>query len=284
MNLDGIICVFNLEHALIVNQIARKMGKKQKVHIAIDSFLGREGIMPKDLENFISEISKMQNISVEGVYSHFANIEDTADFSHAKKQIDAYNNAVKLFEKYNFKNIKTHISATSGVLAYEKNNGLHNIVRIGIGLYGMWPSSQLQKKWKNKITLKPIMKWVTHVAQVKTLPKGHSVGYGLTYITKKPTTIAVIPQGYSNGLDRKLSNKGEVLIKGKKAKIIGRVAMNMFVVDISHIKGVESADEVVILGGQGKQAITAEDMAKYIDTINYEITTRISPLIPRIVR
>ena len=127
------------------------------------------------------------------------------------------------------------------------------------------------------------MKWVTHVAQVKTLPKGHSIGYGLSYITKKPTTIAVIPQGYGDGLVRTLSNNGSVLIGGKHAPILGRVAMNMFVVDISHIAGVEAEDEVVILGKQGKAEITAENLAIKMGTINYEVTTHVSPLLPRIL-
>jgi alanine racemase len=284
IKLGCILCVFDMHHALLINNIARKLGIRQKVHIAIDSHLGREGVMPKDADIFISEIKKMKNIIVDGVYSHFANIEDTADFSHARNQIDEYQKVVKIFEKHGFKNLKTHISATSGVLAYEKNNGFNNIVRIGIGTYGMWPSVEIQNKWKNKITLKPIVRWITHVAQVKILPEGHSIGYGLTYITKRPTTIAVIPQGYADGLTRELSNNGEVLIHGKCAPILGRVAMNMFVADISHIKNVMPEDEVVILGRQGQNVITAEELAKRINTINYEVTTHINPLLPRIIK
>ncbi len=284
MKLGCILSVFDFSHALVINEQARQLGKKQKVHIAIDSYLGREGMMPSDLEKIIPELKKLKNIKIEGIYSHFANIEDTNDFSHAKKQIDIYEKIVKLFASHGFKNIKTHISATSGLLAYEKGTGINNIVRIGIGAYGLWPSVELEKKWKKKITLKPVMKWVTHVAQVKTLPKGHSIGYGLSYITKKPTTIAVIPQGYGDGLARTLSNNGHVLINGKFAPILGRVAMNMFVVDVSHIPSVQAEDEVLILGRQGKAEITAEDLAQKMGTINYEVTTHVSPLLPRIIR
>ncbi|HUC89150.1 MAG TPA: alanine racemase [Candidatus Paceibacterota bacterium] len=283
IKLGCILCVFDMRHALLINEVARRLKIKQKVHIAVDSHLGREGLMPKDLDIFLSEIKKMKNIIIDGVYSHFANIEDTADFSHAQRQIDTYKEVIKIFEKHEFKNIKTHISATSGALAYEKNNGFNNIVRIGIGLYGMWPSSYLEDKWKSKINLKSIIRWVTHVAQVKVLPSGHSIGYGLTYITKKPTTIAVIPQGYADGLTRLLSNKGEVLIRGKRAPILGRVAMNMFVVDVSHIDNVLPEDEVVILGKQLNERITAEEIALKMGTINYEVTTHISPLLPRII-
>ena len=283
IKLDCVLTVFDFPHALLVNEQARKLGTKQKVHIAIDAYLGREGVLPANLENFLKELKHMKNLKVEGVYAHFANIEDTADFSHAQKQIDTYKNAVELFKKFGYKNIYTHISATSGVLAYEKWKGTHPLVRIGIGLYGLWPSEELEKAWKKKIVLKPALKWVTHVAQVKTLPKGHSIGYGLSYITKAPTTIAVIPQGYSNGFPRALSNKGVVLVKGERAPVLGRIAMNMFVVDVSHIKGVKSEDEVVLLGSQGKGTITAEELGELSGTINYEATTRLSPLLPRIV-
>ena len=293
MKLGCVLAVFDFHHALLINEVARTLGKnpagpngragKQKVHIAFDSHLGREGFLLEDLEKTIPEFQKMKHISIEGVYSHFANIEDTIDFSHARKQIDTYTKACAILRVYGYKNIQTHISATSGVLAYEKGNGFNHIVRVGLGLYGLWPSEALQKKYHGKITLRPVMRWVTHIAQVKTLPKGHSIGYGLTYITKKPTTIAVIPQGYSNGFSRTLSNKGDVLIDGIRAPILGRVAMNMFVVDVSKIKDVQPEDEVVLLGTQGDSCISAEERAG-THTINYEITTGISPLLPRIVR
>jgi alanine racemase len=292
MNLGCIISVFDLHHALLINTEAGKLGIKQKVHIALDSHLGREGIMPAQVARFVVEIKKMKYIKVDGVYSHFANIEDihstgsgpSADFSHAQKQIDSYEGAVKIFKENGYSKIQTHISATSGILAYEKWKGINNIARLGIGLYGMWPSVELEKMWKKKISLKPVLKYVTHIAQVKTLPKGHSIGYGLTYITKSEMQIAVIPQGYADGLSRTLSNNGSVLIKGKRAPILGRIAMNMFVVDVSHIKGVKAEDEVVILGTQKGETITAEELARNMGTINYEVTTHLSPLLPRIVK
>jgi alanine racemase len=279
----AIITAFDLIHLLKINHIAGILKTKVKVHVAVDSYLGREGIMPNQIENFIVEVKKMQNIILDGVYSHFANIEDTMNFTHAGNQINMYHKCVNIFRENGFPKINTHISATSGILVYEKGNSLHNIVRLGIGLYGMWPSEHLEYLNKKIITLKPVMRWISHVAQIKVLPANHPIGYGLTYITKKNTKIAVIPQGYSDGLARSLSNNGEVLIKGKKAKILGRVAMNMMVVDVSNIKDVLPEDEVVILGEQGKNRITAEQIAKESDTINYEATTRISALLPRVI-
>ncbi len=284
INLGCILSVFDFHHILLINESSRILGKKQKVHISVDSYLGREGILSSQVDTFLTEIKKMKNLVIDGVYSHFANIEDTTDFSHAEKQIKEYENVLKIFRLHGYTKIKTHISATSGVLAYEKNNGLNAIVRIGIGLYGMWPSPELEKMWKKKIALLPVARWVTHVAQVKLLPKGHSVGYGLTYFTKRPTIIAVIPQGYSDGVPRSMSNKGAVLIHGVRALILGRVAMNMFVVDVSGIVDVLPEDEVVILGTQGKEEITAEEVAEQAGTIHYEITTRINPLLSKVVR
>ncbi len=284
IKLGCILTVFDLHHALLINTVSEKLKIKQKVHISIDAHLGREGVLPYQIPLFIQEIKKMKNLSVDGVYAHFANIEDTTDFTYASKQIKAYEEAVQLFKESGYKNIKTHISATSGVLAYEKWKGLHSIVRVGVGIYGMWPSDELRMIWKKKIELKPVMRYVTHVAEIKTLPVGESIGYGTSYTTRKDVTIAVIPQGYSNGISRLSSNNGAVLIGGKRAPILGRVAMNMFVVDVTGIKGVKPENEVVVLGTQKGETITAEAIAKETQTINYEITTRMSALLPRIIR
>jgi alanine racemase len=283
IKLGAIISVFDFIHLLKINHIAGILKKKTRVHLAIDSYLGREGIMPSQVENFIKEIKNLNHIILDGVYSHFANIEDTMNFSHGQKQVNTYHNAVEVFMEGGYKDIKTHISATSGIIVYESKNDKHNIVRLGIGLYGLWPSEHLEFLNKKKIVLKPVLKWVTHVAQVKILPANHPIGYGLSYITKKNTKVAVIPIGYSDGLTRSLSNKGFVLINGKVAKILGRVAMNMIVVDVSKISDVKADDEVVILGRQGKLEIKADDIAKISDTINYEVTTHINPLLPRII-
>ena len=283
IKIKTIICAFDLIHLLKINHIAASLKVEIKVHLAIDSSLGREGIMPNQVESIIREIKNLKNIILDGVYSHFANIEDTMNRTHAERQIDIYHKSVKIFKENGYENINTHISATSGIIVYENNGNLHDIVRLGIGLYGLWPSEHLEFLNKKKINLKPILRWVTHVAQVKVLPPNHPIGYGLTYITKKTTKIAVIPQGYADGLTRALSNNDYVLIRGKKASVLGRVAMNMIVVDVSLIKDVSPEDEVVILGLQGKVKITTEELAKKMGTINYEVTTKINPLLPRIV-
>jgi alanine racemase len=283
IKLGCILSIFSLEQLKELNKQSQKLKIKQEIHIPVDAYLGREGFLLHDLPKVFMEIKKYRNIKLTGIYAHFANIEDTTNFSHAQKQINEYEKALKLAEGFGFKNLQTHISATSGLLAYETNKGTHPIVRLGIGVYGLWPSENLKHLYRNKIELKPALSWKTKITQIKVLPKGNTIGYGLTYKTKKETKVALIPQGYADGLDRGFSNNGEVLIGGTKCKILGRVMMNMCVADVSHLKNVKVEDEVMILGKQGKAEISAEEMAKRIDTINYEITTRISALLPRVV-
>ena len=278
-----ILSIFSIQELKQINIQAKKQNIVQKIHLPVDAYLGREGFLLKNLSKVFTEIKKSKNIKLVGMYAHFANIEDTTSFSHAEKQITEYNKAIKLADEFGFKNLQTHISATSGLLVYEKNTGIHPLIRLGIGAYGMWPSEYLQKKFeKEKFYLKPVLSWKTKIAQIKILPKGNTVGYGLTYKTTKETKVALVPQGYADGLSRALSNKGEVLIHGMRCKILGRVMMNMFVVDVSHIKNVKIESEVVILGTQGKETISAEEIAEKAGTINYEVTTRISALLPRV--
>ncbi len=290
IGLGCILAVFSLGQLRKINKIAQRFGIKQEIHIPVDAHLGREGFLLRELIQFLKEAKRCKYVKVSGIYAHFANIEDTTNLIHAHKQIREYERALKLAKEFGFENLRqsgtnlqTHISATSGILVYEKKQGIHPLVRLGIGAYGMWPSEHLKFLYKNKVKLKPVLSWKTKIAQVKILSKGNTVGYGLTYKTKKETKIAVIPQGYADGLDRGLSNKGEVLIGGTRCKMIGRISMNMFVVDVSHLNNVKAEDKVVIIGEQGGEEITAEEIAEKLDTINYEITTRISSLLPRIL-
>ena len=277
------LSIFSLEQASTLSAIAKNVDVIQEVHIPVDAYLGREGFLLSELPKVFTEIKKCKFIKLTGIYAHFANIEDTTNFTHAQKQIKEYKRVLKLAKNFGFKNLQTHISATSGLLIYEKNKGINSLIRLGIGVYGMWPSEHIKFLYKNKMELKPVLSWKTKIAQIKTLPAGSTVGYGLTHMTYEKTKIAVIPQGYADGFDRRFSNKGEVLIAGTRCKILGRIAMNMCVVDVTHLSEVKTEEEVVILGQQGEIEITAEEMAKKIDTINYEITTRISALLPRVI-
>ncbi len=281
VELGAILVIYDLERARILDELAKEKKRKIKIHVKIDAFLGRQGILTDEAENFSQALSRFEHLEVEALYGHFSDIEDTDDFSHAQKQIENFEKAVEVFRQNGFAKVKTHLSATSGILVWEKQQGRSDFVRLGIGLYGLWPSQDLKQKFGGQIYLKPVLRWISRIAQVKILPKGFPIGYGLTFVTKKETKIAVVPQGYSDGFDRGFSNCGEVLIGGKKCSILGRVMMNMFVVDVSHLKKVEVEDEVVLLGFQGSEEITAEEMAEKIGTINYEIMARISPLLTK---
>ena len=249
VDLGGILTVYDEARLQLLEKIACKKNIETKVHVKIDAFLGRQGVLPGDMKSFIVVLKKCPHIKVGGAYCHFANIEDTSDFSHAQKQIDAFDCAVKQLRENGYEEIDTHASATSGVLVYEQKNLSNTLTRPGIGLYGMWPSEDLRRRYENgQLELKPVLRWVSHVAQVKEVPEHFSIGYGLTYITSKPMKIAVIPQGYSDGYDRGLSNVGEVLVCGQRCRVLGRVAMNMFVIDVTHIPEVKQEDEVVLLG------------------------------------
>ncbi|HNW71858.1 MAG TPA: alanine racemase [Candidatus Paceibacterota bacterium] len=283
IKLGCILSIFSLEQLKDVEKVSGLLKVKQEIHIPIDAYLGREGFLESEWKNSFEEVKKCKNVKLGGIYAHFANIEDTNNFTHARKQINKYKHALDIAGNLGFEKIKTHISATSGLLVYEKDKGPNSVIRLGIGIYGMWPSEHIKYLYKNKFELKPVMEWKTKIAQIKTLPAGHTVGYGLTYMTYNPTKIAVIPIGYSDGFDRGLSNKGEVLIHGTRCKILGRVAMNMFVVDVTHLVDVKAEDEVILIGKQGKEQITAEEIADKLETINYEVTTRINSLLPRVI-
>ena len=283
VRLGAIFAIYDIERLRLADQVAKTLNKKAKIHIKIDAKLGRQGLLISEISEFIDECKKCKNIEFDGIYSHFANIEDTDDPSHALAQIDTFNEAVNMFKMAGFDNLKTHISATSGILVYDKNLNKNDIVRLGIGLYGLWPSSALENDYKKLINIESVMRWVTHVAQIKVLPAGYTIGYGLTYVTKKATKVAIIPQGYSDGYDRDLSNSGEVLIMGKRCNVLGRIAMNMFVVDVSELDDVKSESEVILLGNQGSECITAEEIASKIGTINYEVIARISALLPKVI-
>ncbi len=284
IQLGCILGIFSVTQFSELEKVASSAGKMQEVHIACDALLGREGFQEGELSSVFTIAKECPHIKITGMYGHFANIEDTTDFSHAQKQIDAYERMQKIAAVAGYSDLKTHISATSGLLSYEKDTGKNPIIRLGVGAYGMWPSETLQRQYGKKgFELLPVLSWKTHVAQVKVLQSGLTVGYGLSYKTQRETRTALIPQGYADGFPRSLSNCGMVLIGGRRCPVIGRVSMNMFVVDATNVPEMKEGDEVVIIGGQGDKNITAQEVAERSNTINYEATTRISAILPRII-
>ncbi|MEK9183864.1 MAG: alanine racemase, partial [Patescibacteria group bacterium] len=234
-----------------------------------------------DLNNFLDILKTKKYVKLEAVYSHFANVEDAANNNYAMRQLERFNKMSDKIAKRGFVGFKKHISATAAVLLLPKAR--FDMVRVGIGQYGLWPSEKVKTNYKKSLALSPVMSWKTRIIQIKQVSKGNFIGYGCSYQAKRNMIMAVLPVGYSDGYDRKLSNKGYVLIGGSKAPIVGRVCMNLTMADITDIKGVKLEDEIVLLGKQGGEEISAEYLADLIGTINYEIVTRINWQIPKII-
>ncbi len=277
VGLDCEISVFDLERLSSIAEAGKRHSMRPKIHLKIDALLGRLGFLPADIPNVIFDLKRFPELDLRAAYAHFANIEDTTDVVHANDQWEAFDSCCQQLQSSGWPELGTHISATSGVMTNWKG---HSLARLGLGVYGMYPSGALARR-HTELGLKPVIRWVSHLAQVKMLPAHHPVGYGLTFITPKPMRIGIVPQGYSDGVDRGLSSIGEVLVRGTRCSILGRIAMNMFAVDLSNVADAKAEDEVVLLGSQGEESIGAEEIASRLGTINYEITTRISPLLPR---
>lgn len=257
--------------------------KKAKIHIKVETGTARQGIEGKELLDFVSKAVKNPNIFIEGIYTHYANIEDTTDSSYAIEQLKKFNKSIAAAEKIVKIPLK-HSACSAALINYPETQ--FNLVRAGISLYGMWSSNEtkLVAKQKNiNLILKPALTWQTQIVQIKKIPAGTPVSYGLTEKVKRESRIAILPVGYWDGYDRGLSGIGEVLVNGCRARILGRICMNMTIIDITDIPDAELFDSAILLGKSGEEKISAEEIAKKINTINYEITTRINPLIKRII-
>jgi alanine racemase len=268
-----------------------KLPTSIKLHVKVETGTYRQGVLPEDLSDFFARIKKYPNLEVEGVSSHFANIEDTTDHSYAERQLDAYKRIVGRLkgppagEAGEGVSPKIHhMAASAATILFPETH--FDMVRVGISLYGLWPSRETlvsAKEKKVKLELKPVLSWKTRIAQIKKVKAGESVGYGLTERVSSDSLIAILPVGYYDGFDRKLSSVGNVLIGGKRCKLLGRVFMNMITVDVTHVPAVKIEDEAVLIGDQESERVSAEDLAGKIGTINFEVVARINPLLPRII-
>ena len=270
--------VYNLETAKTFKRIIGKQQIQPFVHLKLEVGTNRQGTENSEL----LEIAKILSPAIIGASIHFANVEENGGFYQT--QIKRFERQLKLLRKAGINPKILHTACTAAAILYPETH--FSMVRVGIGLYGLWPSELTKKLAKGKkiyVELKPVLSWKTKVAQVKSVRKGETIGYGRTYKPKQNMKIAILPVGYYDGYDRHLSNNSRVLIKGKFAPVVGRVMMNMIAADITNIPNVKVEDEVVLIGRQGIREITAEEMAEKIGTINYEAVTRINPLLPRII-
>ena len=289
------LAVYDVDQAREGSTAAEKCGQKAVVHLKVDSGLSRLAVTTDEVLEYFREIRSLPGLEIEGVYSHLADAEGL-DQTYTLRQYRNFKTCLETLKEEGFDPKLRHIGASAAAMLLEHSR--LDLVRVGISLYGYWPSPEtkilhygaandLSKRLQDgfldretafiKPLFKPVLTYKCAVIQTKWLPLGVKVGYGCTYETQRKTRIAVLPVGYAEGYDRHLSNCGEVLVRGRRARVLGRICMNLTVVDITDIPDVERGDEVVLWGGD----LPVEEVAGKIGTINYEVVTRIPVTIPR---
>ncbi len=267
---------FTLESAMALSEEAGRQNKKAKIHIAVDTGMGRIGFRddPESIET-IKKINALPNIKIEGIFTHYA-CADEADKASVKRQIRRYNDFVDMVENAGVHIPVHHASNSAGIIDLPESN--FDMVRSGITTYGMYPSEEVDKE---KIRLTPALRLKSHVTFVKTVPAGTGISYGSTYVTDKETRVATIPVGYADGYPRALSGKGKVLIHGHFAPILGRVCMDQTMVDVTDIPDVKEGDKVILVGNDGENKISVEELAGLAGSFNYEFVCNLSKRVPR---
>lgn len=276
------LTVYNMETVRALSRLPG--GRPIPIHIKLETGTNRQGVGMEQAIRLARFIKRSDKLKLEGYSTHFANIEDTLDRSFPQSQMQRYQSLVSELDRRGLGAPLAHTACTAAAVIFPQTR--RSLVRLGIGIYGLWPSREtmLSSRGLNPwLELRPVLTWKTRVAQVKEAPSGSYVSYGCTYRTTRHSRLAVLPVGYYDGYDRKLSNTAHVLIRGRRAPIRGRVCMNLCVADVTDIPGVRPEDEAVLLGAQGRERITAEQLAAWIGTINYEAVTRINPLLTRLV-
>ncbi len=279
------LTVYDRETAEELSAAAVRLGTKARVHIKIETGTNRQGLRAAELTAFARRLARLPGIEIEGLSSHFANIEDTTSLEYAKRQTAQFAEGTALLRKAGIRVPIRHMAATGAAIVYPESQ--FDMIRLGIGLYGLWPSKETylscRLRKRKPFVLKPVLSWRAKIAQVKSVPKGAFVGYGCTFRTTRPTRLAVIPVGYADGYDRALSNAAHVLVRGKRAAVRGRIAMNFFTADVTDIPGAAAGDIVTLVGRDGRETVSADALAALSGTISYEILARLNPAIPRVM-
>ncbi len=261
--------------AKALSEAATAQGERLPVHVKVDTGMGRYGLLPDEVLEFVRFLSKLPGLRLEGIYTHYA-VADLPDKSFTRRQFGIYRDVVEQLRGAGFEFPLKHVANSAATIDLPEM--ALDMVRCGIALYGLRPAAAIEPA----IPLRPALTLKSRVSRVRTLPAGASISYGRTYITEKPTRVALVPVGYGDGYHRILSNRGAVLIRGQRAPIVGRVCMDQFVVDVNHIPDVHLHDEVVLVGQQKEACISAEEVAGWAETINYEVTTGLLPRVTRV--
>ncbi len=270
------LTVFSYESAEKLNDAALRLDKKAIIHIATDTGMTRIGFdVSDDSVEAVKKISMLSNIEIEGIFSHYA-CADMADKSTSELQLNRFCAFIKKCEENGINIPIKHICNSAGISEFNEH---FNMVRMGISLYGLYPSDEIDK---SKIDLIPAMTLKSHITRIKDVPAGEGISYGHTYKTTETRRIATIAAGYADGYPRALSNKGRVLINGRYAPITGRVCMDQFMVDVTDIPDAKTDDEVILFGTDGYNVITAEEIGSLSMSFNYEVICSIARRIPRV--
>ena len=265
--------VFSLESAKLLNKYCSDKGVKAKVHIAVDSGMGRIGFLPNE-KTAAQQVFYLKNLTVQGIFTHFACADEKAR-EYTDMQVSKFDAFLEYFNQSDIDIPIVHACNSAGILNGYPN---YSMVRAGIALYGLDPSSTID----GLSFLRPVLSWHTSVVHIKKLKEGEGVSYGRTFVADKDMTVATLPVGYADGYPRILSGKSYVLIRGKRAPVIGRICMDQMMVDVSDIDGVSLYDDVTLIGEQDGEVISAELLGRSARSINYEIVCSISPRVKRI--
>jgi alanine racemase len=276
---DLVPTVFREDHFEGLAAAAKKAGRTVDAHLKVDTGMGRIGVLPDDLVPLLRSARRFPEVRLDGLLSHFANA-DLADAELTQRQVERFKEALKAMRGEGYAPSYRHLSNSAGVLDLpEVRDGLElNLLRPGLMLYGVAPAAHL----RTVLSLRPVLSWKTAVTHVKAVPAGTPISYGSTWVAQRPSMIATLPVGYADGYVRRYSSRAEVLVRGQRARIAGRVCMDMCLVDVTDVPGVAVGDEVVLLGQQGKEAITADELAGLGETIPYEVLCGVGARVPRV--
>lgn len=282
------IALYDPEVAHAAAHAAQQFGHTIPVHILIETGTHRQGLVIEDALQLAKLVSQLEGIQLEGIATHYADIEDTTDHRFAHQQLARLQEAEQAFRQAGFELPIVQSANSAATILWNQTHAA--MVRVGIASYGLWPSKETYAKVLQTFAergegfipnLQPVLSWRARVVQVKEVPAGGYVGYGRTFRAPYPMKIAVLPVGYHEGYDRRLSNLGYIIINGMRAPVCGRICMNMFMVDVTHIPNVQVGTVATLLGSDGEERVSAEQLASWMGTINYEVVARIHPSQPR---
>ena len=251
-----------------------------KIHIKVDTGMHRQGFLPEDRQKVLVKLkARSSKLEVEGLFTHFASAKNPAFPKDTRDQLAEFRKWTDAFKKAGLQPI-VHAAATGGAMLFPQSH--FDMVRIGIGLYGLWPAPEVREHLKERIALRPALIWKSLVTEIKKLPAGSRIGYDLTEELWQDSIVAIVPVGYWHGYSRMLSSIGRVMLKGKECRVLGRVSMDMITIDISSVKNPKVEDEVIVMGGDDSLPVSATGIARSLDASWYEVVTRLNPLIKRI--